>query len=131
MKLILSTLTLVMFGIGAGIAGAADPMSDKESNPTLGASSPDGQRDSRSLKTGTSSAESSGKMQRETDPLSGGALAPDSMGQSRREQGSGDSLGSRQQDSSTRGNSGSSTSNTGSSSTSGASGMSGSGTSGH
>ena len=36
MKLILSILTLVMFGIGAGIAGAADPMSDKEANPTLG-----------------------------------------------------------------------------------------------
>ena len=131
MKLILSILTLVMFGIGAGSAGAADPMSDKEAKPTLGASSPDGQRESRTGKTGTSSAESSGKMQREKDPLSGGALAPDSMGQSRRDQGSGDSQDSRRQDSSTGGNSGSSKSNTGSSSTSGGSGMSGSGTSGY
>jgi hypothetical protein len=36
MKLILSILTVVMFGFGAGIAGAADPMSDKEAIPTLG-----------------------------------------------------------------------------------------------
>ena len=36
MKLILSILTVVMFGFGAGIAGAADPMSDKEATPTLG-----------------------------------------------------------------------------------------------
>ena len=36
MKLILSILTIVMFGFGAGIAGAADPMSDKEATPTLG-----------------------------------------------------------------------------------------------
>ena len=34
--LILSILTVVMFGFGAGIAGAADPMSDKEATPTLG-----------------------------------------------------------------------------------------------
>ena len=36
MKLILSILTIVMFGFGAGIAGAADPMSDKEATPRLG-----------------------------------------------------------------------------------------------
>ena len=36
MKLILSILTVVMFGFGAGIAGAADPMSDKEATPRLG-----------------------------------------------------------------------------------------------
>ena len=36
MKLILAILTVVMFGFGAGIAGAADPMSDKEATPTLG-----------------------------------------------------------------------------------------------
>ncbi len=36
MKLLLSILTLVLFGIGAGIAGATDPMSDKEAKPTLG-----------------------------------------------------------------------------------------------
>jgi hypothetical protein len=36
MKLILSILTVVMFGFGAGIAGAADPMSDKQATPRLG-----------------------------------------------------------------------------------------------
>jgi len=36
MKLTLSVLTVVMLGFGAGIAGAADPMSDKEAKPTLG-----------------------------------------------------------------------------------------------
>ena len=32
----LSVLAVVMLGFGAGIAGAADPMSDKEATPTLG-----------------------------------------------------------------------------------------------
>ena len=36
MKLTLTVLTVVMLGFGAGIAGAADPMSDKEAKPTLG-----------------------------------------------------------------------------------------------
>jgi hypothetical protein len=36
MKLTSSVLTVVMLGFGAGIAGAADPMSDKEAKPTLG-----------------------------------------------------------------------------------------------
>ena len=36
MKFILSILTVVVFGIGAGIVGAADPMSEKEAKPTLG-----------------------------------------------------------------------------------------------
>jgi hypothetical protein len=36
MKLIVSVLTVVMLGCGAGIVGAADPMSDKEAKPTLG-----------------------------------------------------------------------------------------------
>ncbi|MEO6306773.1 MAG: hypothetical protein ABIO96_04770 [Nitrospiraceae bacterium] len=36
MKLTLSVLTVVVLGFGAGIAGAADPMSDKEAKPTLG-----------------------------------------------------------------------------------------------
>ncbi len=35
-KLTLSILTVVALGFGAGIAGAADPMSDKEAKPTLG-----------------------------------------------------------------------------------------------
>ena len=35
-KLILSILTVVAFGFGAVIVGAADPMSDKEAKPTLG-----------------------------------------------------------------------------------------------
>ena len=35
-KLTLSVLTVVALGFGAGIAGAADPMSDKEAKPTLG-----------------------------------------------------------------------------------------------
>ena len=35
-KLIWSILTVVALGFGAGIAGAADPMSDKEAKPTLG-----------------------------------------------------------------------------------------------
>ena len=35
-KLILSILTVVVLGFGAGIVGAADPMSDKEAKPTLG-----------------------------------------------------------------------------------------------
>jgi hypothetical protein len=35
-KLTLSILTLVILGCGAGIVGAADPMSDKEAKPTLG-----------------------------------------------------------------------------------------------
>ena len=34
-KLTLSILTVVIFGFGAGIVGAADPMSDKEAKPTL------------------------------------------------------------------------------------------------
>jgi hypothetical protein len=36
MKLILSILTVAMFGIGAGTVGAADPMLEKEAKPTLG-----------------------------------------------------------------------------------------------
>ena len=36
MKRTLSVLAVVMLGFGAGIAGAADPMSDKEAKPTLG-----------------------------------------------------------------------------------------------
>ena len=36
MKLTLSVFAVVMLGFGAGIAGAADPMSDKEATPTLG-----------------------------------------------------------------------------------------------
>jgi hypothetical protein len=36
MKLTVSVLTVVMLGVGAGIAGATDPMSDKEAKPTLG-----------------------------------------------------------------------------------------------
>jgi hypothetical protein len=32
----LSIFTVVALGLGAGIAGAADPMSDKEAKPTLG-----------------------------------------------------------------------------------------------
>ena len=36
MKIILSVLAVVMLGFGGGIAGAADPMSDKEAKPTLG-----------------------------------------------------------------------------------------------
>jgi hypothetical protein len=35
-KLTLSVLTVAVFGIGAGIVGAADPMLDKEAKPTLG-----------------------------------------------------------------------------------------------
>ena len=34
-KLIWSILTVVILGFGAGIGGAADPMSDKEAKPTL------------------------------------------------------------------------------------------------
>ena len=36
MKRTLSVLTVMMLAFGAGIAGAADPMSDKEAKPTLG-----------------------------------------------------------------------------------------------
>jgi hypothetical protein len=36
MKLTASVLSVVLLGFGAGIAGAADPMSDKEATPTLG-----------------------------------------------------------------------------------------------
>lgn len=36
MKVRLSVLAVMMLGIGAGIAGAADPMYDKEAKPTLG-----------------------------------------------------------------------------------------------
>ena len=36
MKLIVSVLTVVILGCGAGIVGAADPMSDQEAKPTLG-----------------------------------------------------------------------------------------------
>jgi hypothetical protein len=36
MKRTLSVLTVMMLGFGAGIAGAADPMSDREAKPTLG-----------------------------------------------------------------------------------------------
>ena len=35
-KLTLSVLTVAVLGFGAGIVGAADPMSDKEAKPTLG-----------------------------------------------------------------------------------------------
>ncbi len=35
-KLTWSILTVVALGFGAGIAGAANPMSDKEAKPTLG-----------------------------------------------------------------------------------------------
>jgi hypothetical protein len=35
-RITLSILTVVILGFGAGIAGAADPMSDKEAKPTLG-----------------------------------------------------------------------------------------------
>ena len=35
-KVTLSILTVAILGIGAGIAGAADPMTDKEAKPTLG-----------------------------------------------------------------------------------------------
>jgi hypothetical protein len=35
-KLMLSMLTIVALGFGAGIAAAADPMSDKEAKPTIG-----------------------------------------------------------------------------------------------
>ncbi len=34
-KLTFSVLTVVVLGFGAGIVGAADPMSDKEAKPTL------------------------------------------------------------------------------------------------
>ena len=36
MKWTLSVLTVVMLGVGAGLAGAADPMAGKEAKPTLG-----------------------------------------------------------------------------------------------
>ena len=35
-KVTVALLTLMMLGFGAGIVGAADPMSDKEAKPTLG-----------------------------------------------------------------------------------------------
>ena len=35
-KLTLSMLTVVILGVGAGIAEGANPMSDKEAKPTLG-----------------------------------------------------------------------------------------------
>ena len=35
MKVIVSVLTVVLLGFGAGMVGAADPMSDKEAKPTL------------------------------------------------------------------------------------------------
>jgi hypothetical protein len=35
-KLTFSVLTVVVLGFGAGIAGATDPMSEKEAKPTLG-----------------------------------------------------------------------------------------------
>ena len=35
-QLTLSILTMLILGFGAGIVGAADPMSDKEAKPTLG-----------------------------------------------------------------------------------------------
>jgi hypothetical protein len=35
-KLMLSILTIVALGFGAGIVAAADPMSDKEAKPTIG-----------------------------------------------------------------------------------------------
>src|ERR1700704_967342 len=69
-------------------------------------SSQEKQRDSRSGRTGTSNAESSGKMQSETDTLSDSgstALRTKFNGQSSREQGSGAAPSSR--NSSTLGNS--------------------------
>ena len=36
MKLTVSVLTIVILGVSAGIAGAADPMLGKEAKPTLG-----------------------------------------------------------------------------------------------
>jgi hypothetical protein len=36
MKLTVSVLTVAILGVGAGIVGAADPMSDKEATPTIG-----------------------------------------------------------------------------------------------
>ena len=36
MKWTLSVLMVVMLGVGAGFAGAADPMAGKEAKPTLG-----------------------------------------------------------------------------------------------
>lgn len=36
MKVTLSVLAVAMLGFGAGVAGAADPMLDKEAKPTLG-----------------------------------------------------------------------------------------------
>jgi hypothetical protein len=36
MKITLSVLVAAMLGFGAGIAGATDPMADKEAKPTLG-----------------------------------------------------------------------------------------------
>ena len=35
-RITLSILTVMILGFGAGIVGAADPMSDKEAKPTLG-----------------------------------------------------------------------------------------------
>jgi len=35
-KVTLSMLTVAILGFGAGIVGAADPMTDKEAKPTLG-----------------------------------------------------------------------------------------------
>ena len=35
-KLTVSIFTMVVLGFGAGIVGAADPMSEKEAKPTLG-----------------------------------------------------------------------------------------------
>ena len=35
-KLALSIFTVVALGVGAGIVGAADPMTDKEAKPSLG-----------------------------------------------------------------------------------------------
>ena len=36
MKRTVSVFAVVLLGLGAGIAGAANPMSDKEATPTLG-----------------------------------------------------------------------------------------------
>jgi len=36
MKLTVSVLTVVLFGCGAGIVGAADPMAGKEATPSIG-----------------------------------------------------------------------------------------------
>ena len=36
MKLTVSVLTVVLFGCGAGIVGAADPITGKEATPTIG-----------------------------------------------------------------------------------------------